>query len=237
MILPEYLDTLFLVPEPPAMGWPAEFAIITAANAFSAGSRKGDAQADISLRKDLSRLKATRIRGTGMSPDWKHREHGWAAWPLSFAQAVELSKKYRQNAFFVVEKDTLFVVSCTTLERQKLGSWRIRLRKRSDEPTDTVYVVELERAVLDVKRFRIKNAGHRPSMKCLYVGKTGRTPGERFKQHKEGYKSCSLVRKFGLRLVPGLFPTKARLSKAEATALEKNHAEALRAKGYAVWQN
>lgn len=237
MILPEYLDTLFLVPEPPAKGWPADFAIITAANAFSAGSRKGDAQADISLRKDLSRLKATRIRVTGMSPNWKHREHGWAAWPLSFPQALELSKKYRQNAFFVVEQDTLFVVSCTTLVRQKLGSWRTRLRKRFDEPTDTVYVVELERAVLDVKRFRIKNAGHRPAMKCLYVGKTGRTPSERFKQHKEGYKSCSLVRKFGLRLVPGLFPAKARLSKAEATALEKSHARALRAKGYAVWQN
>lgn len=236
MILPEYLDTLFLVRRPPAEGWPRRFAVITAANAFSAGSRAGDSAADIALRRELSRMKTRRIRVTGVAPDWNHREQGWAAWPLSLEQSLDLGRRYHQNAIFWIEDGDLGVVSCQTGERRTAGVWTERLRTAAERPAAHVYVVELDPAVLDVKRFRAANPGHRPGMRCLYVGKTGLTPEVRFQQHKDGYKSCPLVRKFGLRLAPELFPTPARVSKAVATALEASHAEDLRRQGHAVWQ-
>lgn len=59
-----------------------------------------------------------------------------------------------------------------------------------------VYVIELERA-----------AGPRrdPRIPWVYVGSSARSPDERFEQHRRGYRSGRLVRRFGLRLRPDLY--------------------------------
>jgi hypothetical protein len=59
-----------------------------------------------------------------------------------------------------------------------------------------VYVIELERG-----------AGRRrdPRLPWVYVGSSARSPEERFEQHRRGYKSGRLVKRFGLRLRPDLY--------------------------------
>lgn len=59
-----------------------------------------------------------------------------------------------------------------------------------------VYVIELEPA-----------AGRRrdPRLPWLYVGSSARSPEERFAQHRRGYRSARLVKRFALRLRPDLY--------------------------------
>lgn len=59
-----------------------------------------------------------------------------------------------------------------------------------------VYVIELERA-----------AGRRrdPRIPWVYVGSSARGPERRFEQHRRGYKSARLVKRYALRLRPDLY--------------------------------
>jgi hypothetical protein len=59
-----------------------------------------------------------------------------------------------------------------------------------------VYVVELDRG-----------AGRRrdPRIPWVYVGSSARMPEERFEQHRRGYKSARLVKRFAVRLRPDLY--------------------------------
>lgn len=59
-----------------------------------------------------------------------------------------------------------------------------------------VYVIELDRG-----------AGRRrdPRIPWVYVGSSAREPELRFDQHRRGYKSAGLVRRFALRLRPDLY--------------------------------
>ncbi len=59
-----------------------------------------------------------------------------------------------------------------------------------------VYVIELERA-----------AGRRrdPRIPWVYVGSSARSPEERLRQHRRGYKSSGLVKRFARRLRPDLY--------------------------------
>jgi hypothetical protein len=59
-----------------------------------------------------------------------------------------------------------------------------------------VYVIELERA-----------AGRQrdPRLPWLYVGSSARSAERRFDQHRDGYKSSGLVKRFALRLRPDLY--------------------------------
>jgi hypothetical protein len=59
-----------------------------------------------------------------------------------------------------------------------------------------VYVIELDRA-----------AGRRrdPRLPWVYVGSSARKPERRFEQHRDGYKSSGLVKRFALRLRPDLY--------------------------------
>src|SRR5262245_16935742 len=60
----------------------------------------------------------------------------------------------------------------------------------------SVYVIELERA-----------AGRRrdPRIPWVYVGSSARPPERRFEQHRDGYRSARLVKRFALRLRPDLY--------------------------------
>lgn len=100
----------------------------------------------------------------------------------------------------------------------------------------SVYVVELDPAVLKDRKFRAANKGHDPKKPCLYVGSTGLAVEERFANHKRGYKANRFVRRHGLRLRPDLFAVYNPLPYAAAVELEIELAEAFRAEGHAVWQ-
>ena len=84
-----------------------------------------------------------------------------------------------------------------------------------------VYVIELERA-----------AGRRrdPRIPWVYVGSSARSPEERLRQHRRGYKSSGLVKRFARRLRPDLYED-LRPFKGSKTA---RRAETARAKELAA---
>ena len=102
-----------------------------------------------------------------------------------------------------------------------------------------VYVIELNDAVRNDKKFVTKNPEMRSDKVCVYVGSTGRDPDIRFVQHLEGYKSCRYVKKCGERLRPDLVPRYENGFKnsREAEAAEATLAVQLRKRGHGVWQN
>ena len=91
-----------------------------------------------------------------------------------------------------------------------------RTRKPSDH--HSVYVVYLRNPKGDGK------AGY-------YVGMTGLPPEERFKNHKIGYKSASIVTRCGERLVPRLYQHLNPMPYAKAVWMEVALADSLRALG------
>ncbi len=101
-----------------------------------------------------------------------------------------------------------------------------------------VYVIELDPAVSNIKKFRKENPKYLMGNPCVYVGQSSRKPEVRFEQHKEGYKANKYAKKFGLKLRPELYekynpiPTRKDAEEIEAM-LGKN----LRERGLGVWFN
>ena len=102
-----------------------------------------------------------------------------------------------------------------------------------------VYVIELNDAVRNDKKFLAKNPEMKEDKVCVSVGSTGRDPETRFVQHLKGYRSSKYVKKFGERLRPDLVPSYEREFKnsRESEAAELRLAERLRKRGHGVWQN
>lgn len=99
-----------------------------------------------------------------------------------------------------------------------------------------LYVIELDRLVLKSSKFRNANPHRRDDKPCVYVGSTVRSPEERFEQHKEGYKANRFVHQYGVRLKPRLYRNyQGYKTRKEAEEKEKQRAESLRKRGYAVW--
>ena len=65
----------------------------------------------------------------------------------------------------------------------------------------------------------------------LYVGQTSRDPDLRFDQHKSGYKSSGVVRRFGIGLLPGLVEHLNPMKAWESIELEAALADAFREAG------
>ena len=100
-----------------------------------------------------------------------------------------------------------------------------------------VYVIELDAAVRQNKRFRKANPKMHFRAESVYVGSSVRAPEHRFEQHKQGYKSNFFTRKFGERLRPDLYAKYNPIpSRKEAEEIEVYLARRLRGKGFAVWQ-
>jgi hypothetical protein len=91
--------------------------------------------------------------------------------------------------------------------------------------------------VAGVRRFRLANPDRRPDKPCVYVGKSARTPEERFEQHLHGYRASRLVHKYGLSLMPRLYVRYNPMTDAAARDFEVELARRLRKRGYGVWQN
>lgn len=109
-----------------------------------------------------------------------------------------------------------------------------------------VYVIELSKRVFtENRKFREANPQFNGVLECLYVGMTSKTPTERFKQHKTGYRnkkghklSASIVEKYGLYLRGSLYNHILPMTtRAEALKMEETLALELRRKRYAVWFN
>ena len=110
-----------------------------------------------------------------------------------------------------------------------------------------VYVVELSKKVFTLDRkFREANPQFNGVLECLYVGMTSKTPEERFKQHKTGYRnlkgyklSANIVEKYGTYLRPSLYNhiNLKPMTQDEALKMEEKLALDLRRQGYAVWFN
>lgn len=109
----------------------------------------------------------------------------------------------------------------------------------------SIYVVELSKKVYSENwKFRAANPQFNPTLECLYVGMTSKTPKERLAQHlsgaksKKGHKLASyIVEKYGRYLRPSLYNHIGLLTKAEAVIMEEQLALELKRQRYAVWWN
>ena len=97
-----------------------------------------------------------------------------------------------------------------------------------------VYVVLLSPAALKDPSVLRRNPTRDLRKPAVYVGMTGLPVDHRFENHKHGYKSARLVKKYGLRLLPELYEFLNPMPYEFAAQMEKDLAEDLRAQGYAV---
>jgi predicted GIY-YIG superfamily endonuclease len=84
-------------------------------------------------------------------------------------------------------------------------------------------------------KFRSENPDINSSLPCYYVGITGLSPKERFKNHKEGHKASKIVRIYGLHLCPDIYKKYNPMSYDSAAKMEEKLAGKLRKKGHGVW--
>ncbi len=112
---------------------------------------------------------------------------------------------------------------------------RLPVPPRTPYGTHSVYVVELDSAVLQRRKFLAENPGYVTGKPCVYVGLTGLTPEERLRNHKAGHKASRYVRDFGTRLLPELYEYLNPMPYDVAGRVENELARALRGAGYAVW--
>ena len=81
----------------------------------------------------------------------------------------------------------------------QLGNWIAGTKWQKLDVGD-YSVVGMER-LLRLER----NPNRNPKKPCMYVGMTGLKPEERFANHKQGIKSASAVKRYGIRLLPELY--------------------------------
>jgi hypothetical protein len=97
-----------------------------------------------------------------------------------------------------------------------------------------VYVVLLDPAAGKLRAVRTANPNRDPKKPCVYVGMTGLDPAERFANHKEGIKAASVVKRYGIRLLPELYAHLNPMPFEAAAQMETDLAEDLRREGYTV---
>ena len=126
--MPEpYFSTVFLLEGRPLM-LPVSFAIITAWNPMDRTLRDEDnALEDEALRRMLELGKIPYFRATGCSPDFSHREPGWAA-TMAKNKAVEIAKRFQQRGIWWIEGEDLILVSCADGSEKRVDNFRLRLR-------------------------------------------------------------------------------------------------------------
>lgn len=106
---------------------------------------------------------------------------------------------------------------------------------RKEQPFHhNVYVVLLNNAVVQHRSILRLNPNRDPLKPCVYVGMTGIPIDQRFENHKKGYKSAWVVRKYAVRLMPELYEHLNPMPFEGAVQMEADLAEDLRAAGYTV---
>jgi len=117
------------------------------------------------------------------------------------------------------------------VKRRTLRPLRIDSRQTAHHH---VYVVLLDPAVARLAKVQAENPGNDPSKPCVYVGMTGLDPQERFANHKAGIKAASVVKRYGIRLLPELYAHLNPMPYEAAAEMEADLAEDLRRAGYVV---
>jgi hypothetical protein len=97
-----------------------------------------------------------------------------------------------------------------------------------------VYVVLLNAKAAKNPKLLRANPGRDPSKPCVYVGMTGLRPEERFSNHKAGIKAASIVRRYGVKLLPELYEWLNPMPFTAAVQMEQDLADDLRRQGYTV---
>ena len=139
--------------------------------------------------------------------------------------------------------------------RRKAGElipWlaRVSRPKATDGPVSghqgrasNLYVIRLDDAVLQKRKFRERNPHYRLRAirlfrkPCVYVGQTWHDPEVRFQQHKDGDNASPIVRKYGMCLLRKKYEHLNPVPASEALEREEELAIDLQEKGYAVWWN
>lgn len=113
----------------------------------------------------------------------------------------------------------------------------------TQESQRNLYVIRLDHAVWQVRKFRERNPHYRFRRfrlfrkPCVYVGQTWHDPGVRFQQHKDGYKASRIAKRYGKRLMRKRYEHLNPVLAAEAEDREEDLAVDLRRRGYGVWWN
>jgi len=117
-------------------------------------------------------------------------------------------------------------------------SLEVRTKRRAPQKEQTfhhnVYVILLRDAVAKHPSILRLNPNRDPAKPCVYVGMTGLPIDHRFENHKAGYKSAWVVRKYGVRLMPELYEHLNPMPFEAAAQMEVELAEDLRGEGYTV---
>jgi hypothetical protein len=111
---------------------------------------------------------------------------------------------------------------------------RLRPGHQPEPHHHSVYVVLLDAAARRLRTIRAANPARDPAKPCVYVGMTGLTPEERLANHKRGDKASSVVRRFGIRLLPELYAHLNPMPYEAAVQMEMDLAEDLRRVGFTV---
>lgn len=165
-------------------------------------------------------------------------EKDYSAWLGSTAEPADVLQAATDTDRLELEKYPVGkAVNSPAMDTPDLIKVDARLLAGLRELDHYVYVIELDKAVLGRRKFIEANPDHDPEKPCLYVGMTGRTPDERFRQHKEGYKASKYVREYGKHLRRRLYEKYNPMTHEDAARKEIELANELRRKGYAVWQH
>ena len=117
------------------------------------------------------------------------------------------------------------------MKRRTLRAARV---KQAAQHHHHVYVVLLDPVVARMRKVKAENPDRDAALSCVYVGMTGLLPEQRLANHKAGIKAASLVRRYGIRLMPELYAHLNPMPFEAATQMEIDLAEDLRRAGYTV---
>ena len=175
--------------------------------------------------------------------------------PFFTAEAIDLEERVAREIRIVVIRDmNLGVLNDYVLVWQSHASCANRARLRTychpflpgelkrKKPAlqkqqafhHNVYVILLSDAVAKHRSILRLNPKRDPLKPCVYVGMTGIPVDHRFENHKNGYKSAWVVRKYGVRLMPELYEHLNPMPFEAAVQMESELAEDLRVAGYTV---
>jgi len=130
---PAYFETHFRT-EPEVNDWPAAFAILTGyATTGEVWTDQANQAADRALEEELCGTAAWLRRITGYSPKTDHCEPGWAV-EIGLDAAIDIGRRFRQDALYYVTGDSLRVTSCNSgpSQSQLVGGFRERISRSAD---------------------------------------------------------------------------------------------------------
>jgi len=125
---PAWFGTVFVVPDPPRR-WPRRFAVVTAHNpGDELHPADANERAGAELVGYLERIGIASFEVTGASADLRHQEPG-RAFVADLATAARISGRFRQEAFFWIEDDVVFVCTDDSGRGWRVGRWSERLAR------------------------------------------------------------------------------------------------------------